>query len=289
MTNSVRSLLTLMLAAALAPALGGCVNQDEYDRTAGTARALEARNLELAQEVQTLEAALAARDRADMALESENQRLRQEREQMMSQMDALAMSIDEADAAIRDVSFGGLDPGLDRDLRRLAASFPGLMRYDADQGRVAFASDLTFASGSDELRDQAKDGLRQLARVLMSSAAQGYDVRIEGHTDSQRPSNPATVRKHPTNRHLSAHRAISVARELERDGVDADRLLVAGWGAQRPAVPNNPDGNTPANRRVEVYLVPSTRGMTGGGAPRSSAAPSDAPARSNTPRDAPMK
>jgi flagellar motor protein MotB len=67
--------------------------------------------------------------------------------------------------------------------------------------------------------------------------------------------------RHPTNRHLSAHRAIAVARALEQGGVPGDRIMIAGWGEYRPTAPNNPRGGTPANRRVEIYLVASTGDM----------------------------
>jgi flagellar motor protein MotB len=31
--------------------------------------------------------------------------------------------------------------------------------------------------------------------------------------------------------------------------------MAGGWGEFRPAVANNANGNTPANRRVEIYLA----------------------------------
>ncbi|MCA9300137.1 MAG: OmpA family protein, partial [Phycisphaerales bacterium] len=60
--------------------------------------------------------------------------------------------------------------------------------------------------------------------------------------------------RHPTNMHLSCHRAISVRRELIGMGVSSQKILAAGWGEMRPLVPNASNGNTPQNRRVEIYL-----------------------------------
>lgn len=41
-------------------------------------------------------------------------------------------------------------------------------------------------------------------------------------------------------------------------GVAPDKMLAAGWGEFRPAVENNANGNTPQNRRVEIFLARST-------------------------------
>jgi len=47
--------------------------------------------------------------------------------------------------------------------------------------------------------------------------------------------------------------------------VPPDKMMVAGWGEFRPAVPNSgPKGNTPQNRRVEIYLTRSTATSLGG-------------------------
>ena len=57
--------------------------------------------------------------------------------------------------------------------------------------------------------------------------------------------------------HLSAHRAISVRETLVSDGVGANRFMVAGYGEFRPVTENSTKG-AQANRRVELYLKPST-------------------------------
>ncbi|TVS06616.1 MAG: OmpA family protein, partial [Phycisphaerales bacterium] len=126
--------------------------------------------------------------------------------------------------------------------------------YDADRGMLRFASDLTFGSGSDALSDEAKRSIRQLAEVLKGAGAQ-YDVDIVGHTDNVPIGNPATRERHPTNMHLSVHRAISVRNELRSAGVTAEKMRASGWGEHRPIVANNPSGGTVQNRRVEIYLT----------------------------------
>lgn len=41
-------------------------------------------------------------------------------------------------------------------------------------------------------------------------------------------------------------------------GVQPSRMLAAGWGEFRPAVENAPSGNTPQNRRVEIFFAKSS-------------------------------
>lgn len=280
--SRTRPLALLSLALLAGGGLGGCVSTGAYDNTADTAKALEARVIELTQERDALEAALAQRNSSDAELRGENARLREQRTKLAADIEALNQRVVDAQNAMTEIRFGGLDPAVDRDLRRLAQQNPELMSYDSDSGRIRFASDLTFPSGSDSVRDGAKQSLSSLARILSTSGAD-YLIYIEGHTDSQVPSNPNTIRRHPTNRHLSAHRAIAVGNLLKDQGVSAGRVFTGGWGASRPLVPNNANGNTPQNRRVEIYLVADSGER--GSAATEAAAPAARPAQAQPERD----
>jgi len=161
-----------------------------------------------------------------------------------------------------EVAFGPLDAATDAALAELAAQNSDLMTYDPDRGMIRLSSDLSFPSGSDQVQPRAVEGLSRLAGVLNSRSGLEYEIMIVGHTDSQNPS-AATQRRHPTNMHLSAHRAIAVRGTLRNQGVPADRMFVAGWGEHRPIVPNNERGGTTENRRVELFLMRSTEGDFG--------------------------
>jgi len=161
------------------------------------------------------------------------------------------------------LKFAALDPTTDAALRELAGQYPDLLEYDSARGMIRFKSDLTFASGSDEVSDAGRRSVDALGKILMSSAASGYDVRIVGHTDSQRMS-AATAARHRSNWHLSTHRAISVGKELVSMGVAPTRVEAAGRGEYDPLVPNSGNGNTPQNRRVEVFLVRGANKQVGG-------------------------
>lgn len=258
-SRAIRATAIVTMSAGLV----GCVSQGEYDKLWET-------NRSLTEQLQRTQSSLDAAQAQNSALSGsagsasgvigslteENTRLRDQLNQAMQSMRDL-------EGRLGGLELGRLDPTTDRALANLARQYPDLIVYDADRGMLRFSSDLTFGSGSDQVNPGGADALGRLATVLTSSEAQGYDVVIVGHTDSQRIS-PATAQRHPTNMHLSAHRAISVRRVLGDRGVAWERIQAAGWGEHRPSVPNNPNAGTAENRRVEIYLVPSTfRGPSG--------------------------
>ena len=256
--------LALVGLLATAGGLGGCVSQKAYDEVVTENRALKSRNVELQGRIgdlTSLEANL--RRQLDSAPDA-SAGLEDAHSLTLQQLNQARQTIADLEARLDSMDFARLDPVTDDALRRLADQYPNLIRYDAERGMLQFASDLTFATGSAEVQAQAKNSLSTLAGILKSSAASGYDVRVVGHTDSQ-PIGAKTRDRHPTNMHLSAHRAIAVRRELLALGVPAARVMAAGWGEHRPIVANSANGNTPANRRVEVYLFASDRTATSSG------------------------
>lgn len=254
---SLRVILGGIGLLCMASLLGGCVGQGEYDRLFETNRSLTARNAELTRERDEARAQvdLMRRSVGDSAgTLSDLQKRNAELQRLLDEAQGDYRSLNDRIGALQ---IGPLDAQTDQALAALAAQFPDLIKYDASRGMLRFAADLTFDSGSDAVRADAKQAIGALAQILNSSSAGGYEVVVEGHTDSQRISS-RTATKHATNRHLSAHRAISVIDELMKLGVDPARMMAAGWGELRPAVQNNANGNTPQNRRVEIFLVKST-------------------------------
>jgi len=132
-----------------------------------------------------------------------------------------------------------------------------MVSYDPNQGVVKFKSDLLFESGSDNVEATAAKSIGTLCAILNSEQGRKFDIIIAGHTDDLRISKPATRERHPTNWHLSAHRAISVLDIMTNNQIAPERISVRGFGEFRPVAPNQPNkkGN-PQNRRVEIYIVP---------------------------------
>lgn len=270
-----RKLTSITMAAALLVSMaGGCVNQESYDNLKASNDALKARNQELMEQLRALEAAreqLLARYRnGDIPLE-DAKRLIAQLEAQMAERDA---KLAELNKRIEGISVGPLDEATDAALADLAGKYPNILTYDSARGMLRFTSDVTFASGSYELTSEAKNSIAALAKILKElPSAQQYDLRVVGHTDTQRVS-PRPGRKFDDNLELSAFRAISVRRELVGDGLGANKVEIAGWGEFRPAVDNSATGNTPANRRVELYLVKSNwdKGLPRMPAPRTTPA-----------------
>ncbi|MCJ7639349.1 MAG: OmpA family protein [Euryarchaeota archaeon] len=77
----------------------------------------------------------------------------------------------------------------------------------------------------------------------------GNDVAIEGHTDALNYAS-----NHYTNWELSTERASAARKELESEGLNANRLIrVAGYAAKEPLIISNP--SDPRNRRISIVLL----------------------------------
>jgi chemotaxis protein MotB len=243
---------TLVAVIGFGAALGGCNNKN--NDLLESNRALTDRNQQLVAELEAKDATIASLQSSMEAAQRTAGGGRDQVSALIAENTRLQQQLAAMDERLKGMAFGSLDPETDAALRALAAQYPDVIEYDQQRGMVRFKSDLTFASGSDECTAAGKQSLDALARVLNSSATLNYDVRVVGHTDSQRIS-ANTAKRHPTNVHLSAHRAISARNELVRMGVQPERVEVAGRGEYLPLVANTSSGNTPQNRRVEIFLV----------------------------------
>ncbi|MEN8127601.1 MAG: OmpA family protein [Planctomycetota bacterium] len=132
-----------------------------------------------------------------------------------------------------------------------------MVDFDAATGMLKFKSDLLFDSGSDHVKAGAAESIKALAEIMNSDEGKQFNVVVVGHTDDVPIRKPSTLKNHPSNWHLSVHRAISVERLLDAGGIAPDRMAVKGYGQYRPVEPNQPNkkGNA-ANRRVEIFIIP---------------------------------
>lgn len=126
------------------------------------------------------------------------------------------------------------------------------VRSSGDEFILSVASDVLFAFDSDNLSQQARRSLTDVAEVIIR-AAEGQ-VLVVGHTDSKGSDD--------YNVDLSRRRAEAVAAFLMEHGVAADRVGVEGRGEGEPVAKNEIDGvDNPAgraqNRRVE-FVVPTS-------------------------------
>lgn len=103
-----------------------------------------------------------------------------------------------------------------------------------------------FPLGGAEPSETAREMLRVIAENIRGL---GNRIVIDGHTDALSYSS-----NRYTNWELSTERAAAARKELEKNGLNPDRLArVAGFAATEPLIRDNP--NDPRNRRISITLL----------------------------------
>jgi outer membrane protein OmpA-like peptidoglycan-associated protein len=111
-------------------------------------------------------------------------------------------------------------------------------------------SSITFATNSADLNAQFYSALDGVSMVLKE-----YNktvIEVAGHTDS--------TGSDQYNQQLSQRRASAVAGYLGSHGVDGQRLMTVGAGETHPVASNDSEAGRAQNRRVEMTIVPVTKG-----------------------------
>ncbi len=246
---------TVTVLFALPIFASGCMQIDRYQHL------LEAKRTVEEQVVRSQEERDTARANLDTALvqlsqtQTELESLEVKYDRLVDDVDREAERTDQALDLISRLEPGPLPPDVASALESLSLSYPSLLAFDSRRGMLRFASDFTFNLGSDALKSDAMATIVPLAGILNSQMAALLEVRIVGHTDTVAIKRADTRRRHPSNLHLSVHRAIAVRDALVDSGVQPARIEVAGDGEFRPIVPNGPRGAA-ENRRVEIFLAP---------------------------------
>ncbi|EAH8788140.1 outer membrane beta-barrel domain-containing protein [Campylobacter jejuni] len=90
-----------------------------------------------------------------------------------------------------------------------------------------------------------EEKIKEIAQILDENAR--YDTILEGHTDN--------IGSRSYNQKLSERRAESVAKELEKFGVDKDRIQTVGYGQDKPRSSNDTKEGRADNRRVDAKFI----------------------------------
>lgn len=139
-------------------------------------------------------------------------------------------------------------------LRDALSNYPDI-RIEGD--RFVFPSELLFQSGSDAIGKDGKKQIKQLAETLQEIAAVipndiDWVLRIDGHTD-KRPI--LKNERFASNWELSTARAISIVRELIKNGISANRLAATGFAEFHPVETGDSEEAYAKNRRIELKLT----------------------------------
>ena len=143
-------------------------------------------------------------------------------------------------------AIGRYQDNQERDLRqRMAGTGVDVVR-DGDNITLDMPAAITFGFDSYALRSESFGVLDTVASTLGE-----YDqtiIEVAGHTDS--------VGAAAYNQRLSEQRAQAVANYLVSRGVNRERLITTGAGANHPIADNATEAGRAENRRVEITLVP---------------------------------
>ena len=125
-------------------------------------------------------------------------------------------------------------------------------------GRIGIRGNVLFALNSDALQDEGRALLRELARPLSDYLAAREEIlMVSGFTDD-RPVLGGN-RRYADNWELSAQRALTVTRVLIEEGLPAESVFAAAFGAQQPVGSNADEAGRARNRRVEIAPMPRPR------------------------------
>ena len=122
-------------------------------------------------------------------------------------------------------------------------------------GRIGIRGSVLFALNSDQLQPEGRAVLKSLAGPLTGYLrARDEALMVSGFTDNRQVSDRND--KYADNWELSAQRALTVTRALIAEGVPADSVFAAAFGAQQPVGSNADEAGRASNRRVEMAPVP---------------------------------
>jgi outer membrane protein OmpA-like peptidoglycan-associated protein len=130
-----------------------------------------------------------------------------------------------------------------------------LATQDTDRGLVATMADVTFATGSAELKAGARETLARLAGIV--SLLPKLEFAIEGYTDD--------VGSDTRNQTLSEQRAKAVRDYLVAQRISESAITSKGLGKASPVAPNDSREGRAKNRRVEIVVGGEVIGTKFGG------------------------
>ncbi|MDX1480987.1 MAG: OmpA family protein [Woeseiaceae bacterium] len=154
-------------------------------------------------------------------------------------------------AGVGALAGGAIGYYMDRQEMKLRQELEGTgvsVHRDGDNITLNMPGNITFATDSSDLNAQFFAVLNSVAKVLTE-----FDktiVEVAGHTDS--------TGSDQYNQALSERRASSVARYLQNQGINPQRMITIGLGESMPVADNSTADGRQANRRVELTMVPLT-------------------------------
>jgi flagellar motor protein MotB len=128
-------------------------------------------------------------------------------------------------------------------------------RVTLRDGKIGISGNVLFSSNSAELQVEGRELLHTLRAPLQVYLGDNEQLlMVSGFTDDL-PIQKGNLHFRD-NWELSAQRALTVTRTLIDEGMPADMVFAAAFGAQQPVIDNSDSDSRSQNRRVEMAPVP---------------------------------
>jgi outer membrane protein OmpA-like peptidoglycan-associated protein len=103
---------------------------------------------------------------------------------------------------------------------------------------------IQFDHNSSALTPSSYEELDKLVKLMQDNPS--MQIELSAHTDD--------VGSEQYNLRLSQKRGEAAKKYLQRQGIEAQRIIAKGYGKNKPLVPNDSDENRAINRRVEFTI-----------------------------------
>ncbi|MGZ5208177.1 MAG: flagellar motor protein MotB [Sulfuricurvum sp.] len=127
----------------------------------------------------------------------------------------------------------------------------GALDQSMDGVLLKLPTAIPFRGSNASLDDEEMRRFVKRVADIIKTLPDTVDISVRGYTDNQALPRGSAYRD---NLDLSSARAATVVRELIKNGVSAERLSSAGFGAAKPLASNVTEANRAQNRRVEFYM-----------------------------------
>lgn len=262
----LKRFIQLIAVGLMALSLSGClVAESTYLKKVEEADHLTSESVDLKLQLEKL---TAENSRLKGELESQVRDKKALEQLLTTKSDALSQNISDLRQKVATLEAENMELRKIREekVREVSAIYEKLlqdMKSEIAQGQVTLSElkgKLSLTMEATSLFDSGRadikpDGLVMLLKMVETlKGVKERAIRVEGHTDNAAITG-ALARTFPTNWELSAARAISVAKYLQRQGVDPAHLSVAAFGGYRPVADNDTREGRAMNRRIEITLV----------------------------------
>ncbi|MDD5156968.1 flagellar motor protein MotB [Sulfurimonas sp.] len=135
---------------------------------------------------------------------------------------------------------------IQQELKDASAGGEGSLEQSMDGVLLKLPTSVPFIGSSAAISNQDIHLFLKRIAEIIKTLPENIDISVRGYTDAQ----PAAG----NSMELSNKRAETVAQELIKNGISAERISTAGFGSSKPIAENTTQENRAKNRRVEFYI-----------------------------------